>query len=137
MKYIDYLFFLLLAVSISSCREDIIQPDVLLPNKNEPVEFRSYNSYSFLINAENVTQSVLNEFDIELTKSRIFYSLTDYASGYVEIRLYTQDFQNVFYQNLSENSLNSALIDGFRPAAISIKFNNFTGVLKIELNRVF
>ena len=53
---------LLILIFIPSCREDIIAPGNAAGNINQPVRLKSGLSYTFLINAENISTSFRDFF---------------------------------------------------------------------------
>ncbi len=83
-----YIYFVVtVLLLIISCREDIIVPDNLATNVNEPILLNESNSYSFVINAQNISIDVVNNTNFSANTSRISITIVDYSSGYVRIKI--------------------------------------------------
>jgi hypothetical protein len=129
-----YIFFLLNLPLLNSCREDIVDPNNKGGNVNEPVSFNVPNSYTFIINANDVTRYVVDTASFQDSKTNLFVTLSNYKAGYVEIfvsnnrgiSLYAKRF------NTNQSNLMNELV-GYVPYKVAINFYNFSGQLKVEL----
>lgn len=131
-KYIIlFVFISLLAVS---CREEIIVPDNIPANINEPVQSRSDNTYSFSINAKGNT-SKIRDFIFSKLRVNIFLSVSNYNSGTVEINL-IDDNERVFYSHIIDDNTEgiTSYSQGYLSKAIGINFKNFTGNLVVQIS---
>jgi len=129
--------FLLIIFSIS-CREEIIEPDNLVGNINEPIQLRERNSYSFLVNANKLSMSLSVPLYFSAARTRFNISLIDYESGYTSISV--QDMSKIErfrYLIAEEVSYHSELLDGYVPSNIVISAENFTGKIRIEFRKIF
>jgi len=129
--------FLLIIFSVS-CREEIIEPDNLVGNINEPVQLRERNSYSFLVNANKLSMSLSVPLYFSAARTRFNISLIDYESGYTSISV--QDMSKIErfrYLIAEEVSYHSELLDGYVPSNIVISAENFTGKIRIEFRKIF
>ena len=136
MKKFAWLF-LLIIFSIS-CREEIIEPDNLVGNINEPIQLRERNSYSFLVNANKLSMSLSVPLYFSAARTRFNISLIDYESGYTSISV--QDMSKIErfrYLIAEEVSYHSELLDGYVPSNIVISAENFTGKIRIEFRKIF
>ncbi len=127
-------FMFLFIVLVMSCREDIVPPNNPAGNINEPVQTHTNNSYTFIINADNISRSVINYLSLHTTTMRIYTSVLDISSGSVQIFL-LDSFNNTWYSRTiaSETQNSSEELSGNNPRQIQIKMNNFTGKLKVQL----
>lgn len=131
-------FILFLLILFISCREDIIHPDEFAGNVNEPVQINSRNSYTFIINAKNlsISNSALASFNTSL--ARISVTLIDYESGYVNITVKDlNDIERFRYFVEDDVSLFTEVIDGHLPNTIDIRMQEFSGKLKVQLSRAY
>lgn len=138
-RYLKYFFFWLVIVSVISfsCREEIISPKNKSGNVNEPYKSSNRNSYTFILNADNISQTVIDYPSITYSNSRIFISLADYITGSVEIVIATKAKQVLYRNRLTENNNGSyGVVEGIKPEVIEIYFNGFTGKLKLQLTGI-
>jgi hypothetical protein len=132
-----YFFVTLILLSIS-CREDIIEPDNFATNVNEPILINETNSYSFVINAQNISIDVVNNTNFSANTSRVSITIVDYSSGYVSIRIIDKQTNSRFtYFGNDEEDFFTESLNGYVPASVGIRTVNFSGKLKIELNKTF
>lgn len=138
-RYLKYFFFWLVIVSVISfsCREEIISPKNKSGNVNEPYKSSNRNSYTFILNADNISQTVIDYPSITYSNSRVFISLADYITGSVEIVIATKAKQVLYRNRLTENNNGSyGVVEGIKPEVIEIYFNDFTGKLKLQLTGI-
>jgi len=134
-----YIYFVVTVLLLFlSCREDILAPDNLTTNVNEPILQNESNSYSFVINAQNISIDVVNNTYFSANTSRISITIVDYSSGYVRVKIIDKQTNNRFsyFGNDDEDFFTESLI-GYVPASVGIKAVDFSGKLKIEINRTF
>jgi hypothetical protein len=134
-----YIYFFAAFVLLSiSCREDIIPPDTYATNINEPILINESNSFSFVLNAQNISIDVVNNTRFSANTSRVSITIVDYSSGYVSVRVIDRQTNNRFsyFGNDDENFFTESL-NGYVPASVGIKAVDFSGKLKIELHRTF
>jgi len=129
-----YIFLLLGLPSLNSCREDIVDPNNKGGNVNEPVSFNNPNSYTFIINADNVTRYVVDTASFQDSKTNLFVTLSNYKAGYVEIFVTNQRGISLYAKrfNTNQSNLKNELV-GYVPYRVAINFYNFSGQLKVEL----
>lgn len=143
MKSANYKYLLLTILNLTSflfvsCREEIISPRNNSGNVNEPYKSSFRNSYTFILNAENLSQFVIDYPTINYSSSRIFISVLDYASGSVEVVLLTKTREVVYRNRLAEvNTGEYAAVDGIKPEIIEFHFNKFSGKIKFQLTGIF
>ena len=128
---------LLILIVSFSCREEIIAPDNLVGNINEPVQVRERNSYAFLVNAKNLTMNLSVPLYFSSAKTRFNVILIGYETGYTNISV--QDISNIerfSYFLAEEVSYHTELLDGYVPTTININTDNFTGKIKIEFRKI-
>lgn len=121
-----------------SCREEIIQPENLVGNINEPVQITERNSYALLLNAKNLTMSLSVPLYFSSARTRFNVSLVGYESGYTNVVV--QDVSNLErfrYYIAEEVSYHTELLDGYIPSTINISTDNFSGKIKIEFRKIF
>ncbi len=138
-RYLKYFFFWLVIVSVISfsCREEIISPKNKSGNVNEPYKSSNRNSFTFILNADNISQTVIDYPSITYSNSRVFISLADYITGSVEIVIANKAKQVLYRNRLTENNNGSyGVVEGIKPEVIEIYFNDFTGKLKLQLTGI-
>ena len=120
-----------------SCREEIIEPDNIVGNINEPVQITERNSYALLLNARNLTMNLSVPLYFSAARTRFNISLIGYESGYTNISV--QDISNIErfkYYIAEEVSYHTELLDGYVPTTIDINMENFSGKIKIEFRKI-
>ena len=114
----------------------MIEPNVLVENVNDPVQLNKRNSYTFLLNADSFSMDLTVFPFINSSRSRINVTLIDYQTGYARVSI--KDYNNLerySYFAAEDISYYSEIIDGYVPEAVSIKTENFSGKIKIELRK--
>lgn len=133
-KYTTFLLLLLLP-TFYSCREDIITPNNSAGEVNEPIRLTSNTSYTFILNANNISTTVQDYPGLNSQHSILLLTLSDYQQGNASLTVYEYSKQLVYQTTITNNidqlSIN---LDFVSPDIINIKFDNFTGKLKLELN---
>jgi hypothetical protein len=124
--------------SLISCREEIIPPFNPGGNINEPVQQISADSYTFIINAQGISDSLIDKTPFNFTNSYLFLSLFDYLSGAVELTIYDRS-RNIIYYSILNNNFpgSSSKLEGFIPDRVQIFFRNFTGKLTVQIVQDF
>ena len=135
MSY-KYLTFLIIPVLIiCGCREEIIEPDNIAGNINQPVKTNHQNYYSFAINAENISTNNIDYTVFTGNLSRFSFSLNHYVSGMAEVLIYNRFNKIIFAAIIDETNEGSSFsIENEQPFSIQIKLNDFSGKLKITLS---
>ena len=127
-----------LLILVISCREDIIHPGEFAGNVNEPVQINSRNSYTFIINAKDLSMSVSTLASFNTTLTRISVTLIDYESGYVNVSVKDLNDVERFHYFADENvSLFTEVIGGYLPNSIDIRMQELSGKLRVQLSRAF
>ena len=140
LRKINYfcLLITILLLLFVSCRENIITPDNFSDNINEPILISEPNSYTFFINAENITIDVVNNALFSSTMSRITISIVNYSSGSVNVRVIDpQSISRFNYFGSDDENLFTETLNGYVPQSVGIKTINFSGKLKIQLTKTF
>ncbi len=124
----------LTAILLSSCREDVIAPGNEAGNVNQPVRLKSGSSYTFIINAENISTSFFDYSGVNSSHSQLLLSLEDYSQGRAGFNIYDTGNRLVYQKLMTENVKPiSASLDGITPVYLEITFNNFSGKLRIQV----
>lgn len=119
-----------------SCREEIIPPDNLVENINEPVQIFERNSYTFLLNAQNFSMNLNVPVFFNSFRTRFNVTLIDYKSGFADISVQDISNRERFQYFLAEDvSFHSDVLDGYVLNTININTENFSGKLKIEFRK--
>ena len=136
--FIYIYFFVTVILLFISCREDIIAPDNFATNVNEPILVNESNTYSFVINAQNISIDVVNNTNFNAHTSRVSITIVDYTSGSVRIRIIDEQSNSRFsYYGNDDEDFFSESLNGYVPASVGIRTVDFSGKLKIELNKTF
>ena len=101
---------------------------------NEPVQYHSNTSYTFIINADDISKNVNNFPSFSTTNIRLYTSVIDITSGSVQIFL-MDSFNHAWYSRTFASEIKNSAIDfsGNTANLIQIKMNHFTGKLKVQL----
>jgi hypothetical protein len=135
---IRLVFILFLLILVVSCREDIIHPDEFAGNINEPVQINLRNSYTFIINAKNLTMNISALTSFNTTFARISVTLIDHESGYVNVSVKDlNDVERFRYFADDDVSLFTEVIDGYLPNTIDIRMQELSGKLKVQLSYAY
>lgn len=130
------LLLIILIISFS-CREEIIEPDNLVGNINEPIQLRERNAYTFLLEARNLTMSLSVPLYFSSARTRFNVRLIDYESGYINVSVQDiSDIERFRYYLAEEVSYHTELLDGYVPTTININTDNFSGKIKIEFRKI-
>ena len=133
-----YIYFFVTVILFISCREEIIAPDNFTTTVNEPILINESNSYSFVINAQNISIDVVNNTNFNANTSRVSITIVDYSSGYVSIKIIDKQTNSRFtYFGNDEEDFFTESLNGYVPASVGIRTVDFSGKLKIELNKTF
>jgi hypothetical protein len=126
----------LLAFSLVSCREEIIAPGNPAGNINQPVKEVFPNSYTFLINAGDISFTVLDNLNFENGRTQIYLSVTDHSSGSAVISLMNKS-QRIIFTKTTDSELSGEYIkiDSEAPGAVRIRFLDFSGKFKLTISR--
>ncbi len=138
MKNINYYFFncfiFFALIFFASCREEIVSPNNPAGNVNEPVQYHSNTSYTFIINADDISKSVNNFPSFNTTNIRLYTSVLDITSGSVQVFL-LDSYNHAWYSRTFASETKNSAIDfsGNFANLIQIKMSHFTGKLKVQL----
>jgi hypothetical protein len=114
----------------------VIEPNVIVENVNDPVQLNERNSYTFLLNADSFSMDLTVFPSINSSRSRINVTLKDYQTGYAKVSIKDYDNRERYSYFAAEDiSYYSEIIDGYVPKLVSIKTENFSGKIKIELRK--
>lgn len=133
-----FVFITILLFLFVSCREDIVYPDKFVGNINEPVQTNLRNSYTFIINARDLSTNVAAFPTFSGTLARVSVTLIDYKSGYVSVSV--KDFNQVErFRYFANNDINlyTEVLAGYMPNIIEIKMQALSGKLKVQLSRAY
>lgn len=136
-KYTLLILLFLSGLMLLSCREEIISPNNDAGNLNEPYKSNNGNSYTFILNSQDLTQKVIDYPLFSYTSSSVFVSVLDHNSGSVEIIMISKSRQVIYKNKISSDENGSySRLQGTVPEMIEINLNDFTGKLKIQLTGI-
>lgn len=123
------------AIIFNSCREEIIQPNNISGNINQPTQIKEFNSYTFIINADNANFTLTEPASFTSDIVNLLITNLDYAKGVVKLNILNDNGASYFEYIINEE-INSRIISvqGFIPASIAIQLIDFTGKLKVQLS---
>lgn len=126
------LFHLLL---LNSCREEIIQPDNISGNINQPTRITEFNLYTFIINAYHANFTLTEATSFAFDKVNLIMTNIDYGNGVVKLNILNDESISYFEYFINEE-LDSRIVsvEGFIPSSIKIQLTDFTGKLKVQLS---
>jgi hypothetical protein len=108
----------------------------MVGNINEPVQITDRNSYTFLLNARDLTMNIAVPIYFNSSRTRFNFTLIDYESGSTNVSV--QDLSKIErfrYFVAEEVSYHTELLDGYIPSTIKINTENFSGKIKIEFRK--
>ena len=133
MKYYLSLAVLIL-FSLSSCREDIINPHNSGGNINEPVAISTSSSYIFSINGENISYSVVYSTNLYSVDNNLYLNLIDYSSGIIFVTVYDPQGLAIFNYSLNSDVDNNTFsIKAQEIDKVRFSFSGFTGKFRFEI----
>lgn len=138
MKNLSVKFALISVIFLSllGCREDIIEPDNLVGNVNQPVQLFERNSYTLLLNAKNLEMNLSVPTSFSSTRTRFNFTMKDYGSGFTTVSVQDYSRMERFRYFISDDvAYHTELLDGYVPNTINISMQNFTGKIKIEFRK--
>jgi hypothetical protein len=125
------------ALIFYACREEIISPTNIAGNVNEPVKLNSNTSYSFSINADKISSNVSDSSPFYSLRSSCYVTILDHSSGSVQIIVAALSNHIMFNQTFTADiSSFPTVFEGTSPQYIQLKFVNFTGKFRFELNKL-
>lgn len=129
-------FIIFIAFLLSSCREEIIAPGNPAGNLNQPVKEQFQNSYSFVMNAGNITYNLYDYMKFDNARTQIYISVLDYSSGSADVSLLSQ-YKHIIFNRKAESDITGEFkrLNNEIPEAIIINFQDFTGKIKITVSR--
>ncbi len=138
IKIISRFFICTALLFIIDCRNEVYDPNNRDSNINEPIILNYYNSFTFMINANNITYYDVENTNLEEPLSEINIGIENYKAGYVEIFVTNKNLVSLYSQKLTRNTENlTSTLKGYSPERLAINFHNFTGNLKIVLSSSF
>ncbi len=127
-------FLVTIALMFSSCREDVVAPGNEAGNVNQPVRLKSGSSYTFIINADNISTSFFDYSGVSSSHAQLLLSLEDYSQGRAAFNIYDTGNRLVYQKLMTDNVKPiSASLDGITPVFLEINFTNFSGKLRIQV----
>lgn len=133
----NIIVLLMFGVFFISCREEIVSPENIAGNINEPVTFQSPTSYSFVVNAEGISIDVIDNTPFFALRSSCYITILGYNSGNVEITITGRSNESIFRQVYTADTPSFPLVfEGVTPQYVQLRFSNFTGKLRFELNKL-
>lgn len=134
---ISFVILFIAILTISACREDIIEPGNFAGNVNEPIQENLVNNYTFIINAQDFSSNFSVSTNFNFLTSRILLNSSEFAGGLVNINVRDKSGSSIYVSTVETDLTNqSKKITGAIPGKIDISFNNFTGKFKISLSYV-
>ncbi len=131
-------FISVLIFVFQSCRENAVDPNDSNGNVNEPVVASYYNSFGFQLNAEKITQYIVEQVRFTGIENQVSINVNDYVSGTVSVAVINKaNNRNLFSADFNKSHLsNNQLVTGDIPYKVIIALNNFSGFFKLNLYSV-
>jgi hypothetical protein len=127
-------FIVIFLLLLSSCREDVINPQNTGGNINEPIAESTGSAYIFSINGENISYSVVYSPNLNTANNNVYLTLTDHASGGIFVTVYDPSGEAIFSYGLNSNVDNNTFSIFSREVdKIKFSFENFTGKFRFEI----
>jgi hypothetical protein len=130
-----FIIFLVI-LTLTSCREEIIPPNNPSGNLNHPVKESALNSYSFIMNAADITYNIYDYIKFDNNRTQVFISILDYSKGSVELSLLSKSKRIIFNKTAAADiSGEYSRLSNEIPDAVVMNFKDFTGKIKLTLSR--
>jgi len=118
-----------------SCREEIIQPDNISGNINQPTQIKEFNFYTFIINADNANFTITEPTNFTFDIVNLLITNLDYAKGVVKLNILNDNGDSYFEYFVNEEIASRIIsVQGFIPSLIEIQLIDFTGKFKVQLS---
>ncbi len=133
-----FIILLLISIVTPSCRDDIYDPNGSESNVNEPLVTNNPDSFSFILNAKNITYYVVNKTRLSDPYTSLSINVDKYKSGYASISISDTVLNASFYVTMDSSNTNVATkLTNYIPERVAIQFHNFTGKLNILLTSAY
>ncbi len=135
-----YIFIVILASFIllvyNGCRVDIIEPNNPAGNKNSPVKEGKENYFNIAINADRLTTEMNFDTYFSSEQNMILLKVNDKQSGSCTLKIISTE-NKILYSTIieiSEINVRQRINQGI-PNKVRLICDNFTGKIKLELNK--
>ncbi len=119
-----------------SCRENILSSKNPIGNINEPIKTKSFDSYTFEINASKITFNETDDTELNITRADVLVSVKNYSSGIVSITVIGDNKLNLYSLSFTGNTTGqSAKITNHVPEKVKLEFRNFSGNFKLRISK--
>ncbi len=130
------LLFSIIIFSSFSCRENILTSENSIGNINEPIKSKTFENYTFEINASKITFNETDETKLNITRADVFVSVTNYSSGIVTATVVGDNKLDLYSTSLTKNgSENTGKITNHVPEKVRLEFRNFSGNFRIRISK--
>lgn len=129
--------YLLLLLIFNGCREEIIEPNNPAGNKNFPVREEKENYFNISINADNLTREMFFDTRFSTETNMVNLNVIDRQSGTCTLKIISKD-NTILYSSIIEISninIRHRIAQGL-PSKVFLKFDSFTGQIKLILYKV-
>lgn len=130
------LFLIITLIILSGCREEILEPYNPAGNINQPYQEKKLNYFDLVMTASNLTYEIDSDLNFNSSDSRILVSVVDRQRGIVTINV-LNDKRNLIYIASIETEVPGLVdrIQGNIPNKVKIIFKDFSGKIRIQLNK--
>lgn len=130
------LFLIISLISLSGCREEILEPYNPAGNVNQPYQEKKLNYFNLVMTASNLTYEIDSDLNFNSSDSRILVSVIDRQSGTLTINV-LNDKRNLIFIASIETEVPGLIdrIQGNIPNKVKIIFKDFSGKVRIQLSK--
>lgn len=138
MQRIIFIFLaVILTLFSSSCRLDVVEPDLIVTETNKPSQDIRLNYLNYEVVAENFNNDTSIPISFNVGRASIYITLLEHNNGHVHIEIRNSNQQTVFRTELHNNlpSYTSSLSEP-NLSRLYISHQDFTGKFKIRISAI-
>lgn len=135
---ISILIVLLITALTVSCRLDVVEPEPIDTEINQPSQENRLNYLNYELYGENFSTSAIIQLNFSVSKATLNLTLIGHTNGEVKVEIKDMGQLVVFRTELSDNiPTYSRPLNDPHQSFLIVSPNNFTGKLRIRITPRF
>lgn len=120
---------------ISSCRLDVIEPELTTASVNQPIQDSRLNFINYELNAQSFSDNTSIPVNFNVTRTTLFLSVLAHNSGNVQVEVTNNSQTTIFKTQFSDNfpAYNRSFNDQ-EISRLKISVTDFTGRLIVRMS---
>lgn len=128
------IYILLISALTSSCRLDVVEPEPIDIEINQPFQENRLNYLNYELNGENFSTSAVIQLNFSVSKATLNLTLIGHSNGEVKVEIKDTGQTVVFRTELSDNiPIYSRPLNEPHQSLLTITPNSFSGKLRIRI----